>query len=247
MRPTDRDRLKKPIITLGKMTSTWELIKAGQYEMACDNADREFHESGSLLSFRNKIFALLVLGRYADSANLCETIIQKSGGDSDSDFIFLGVSQWLLERYSEAIDTWKKAKHTKYTDAAGGVEIPLMLFYASISLKDNSLNLKACNDLGKIYRPRRPKMWPGPIAGYVLEEISEDELRSEISKQAILHEKQLCQAEFYIGSMRYKSGNIQGYYQAMHDALGQGPSSLVKPEFYLARKIIEMRRSEANR
>ncbi len=216
------------------MMSTWELIKAGEYEKACDQADLEGQKSKSLLPLRNKIFALLMLKRYADSENLGESLIEKSHGSSDSDFIFLGISKWFLGKHSEAISTWQQSVHAKFTDALGGVEIHLLLLYAAVSLKSSSLAGEANDSLKKIYFPKRSTIWPGPLVGYVLKEVSETELRSQISNQAIVHEKQLCQAVFYIGLRRLIDGDVLGFHRAMHEVVSLKPSGLTKAEFYLA-------------
>jgi hypothetical protein len=66
-------------------------------------------------------------------------------------------------------------------------------------------------------------------------EISEAELRSQISSQAIVREKELCQAVFYIGLQHLVSGDVSGFHSAMREVLNFAPASLVKPEFYLAK------------
>lgn len=221
------------------MISTWELIKAGEYEKACDQADLEGQKSKSLLPLRNKIFALLMLRRYADSESLGESIIEISHGSSDSDFIFLGLSRWLLGKHSEAISMWQQSVHTKFTDALGGAEIYLLVWYAAVSLKNRSLAEESNDSLRKLYFPKKPKAWPGPIVGYILKDLSEADLRSQISSQAIVHEKQLCQANFYIGIQRLVDGDLTGFHQAMNEVLNLKPSGLVKAEFYLARSESE--------
>ncbi len=215
------------------MNNVWDLVKSGNYDEACVAADREAAKSPSALPLRNKVFALLNLGRYEDAMQLSRQIISRTNGESDSDFIFLGVACWLRAGYDEAVSVWQNATNTKYTDAAGGIEIPLLLLFAAAKLQNDELKTQSLEDLKTLcIRPR--SSWPGPVASYVTGTLTEDDVRSRLSAQPILRAKQLCQAAFYFGVMRLLQNDPDGYRQFMHESRTQGTSSLMRPEYYLA-------------
>jgi hypothetical protein len=64
--------------------STWDLIESGDYVNACITADHEFAHTSSFFPLRNKVFALLCLGKYQEAIDLCSKIIQLNEGSSDS-------------------------------------------------------------------------------------------------------------------------------------------------------------------
>ncbi len=216
------------------MSKVWELVKSGEYNHAVQVADEEFDQTSSILALRNKVFALLQLRRYDAAASLCNEIIKLRRGEADADFIFLGVSYWLNGRYEQAVASWCAAFDTKYTDAAGGVGLWLLLFFAAIKLSNSSLRQESEAGLSALCKDSAVGNWPGPIGRHVLGQITETDLLSLISNQPILKSKQLCQAEFYIGVLAMANNDDQGYVAYMSKSISHGPACLVKPEYYLA-------------
>ncbi len=216
------------------MSNVWELVKNGDYEQACLVADEEFKQTSSVLPLRNKVFALLRLKQFADAAALCDRIIAKQHGDTDSDFAFLGTSHWLDGRPDQAIAAWRAATNTTYTDAAGGVEIGLLLLYASLRRSDESLRQEAESQLSRLSKQPEIKNWPGSIAPFVLHKCGESDLLSTLSAQPVLRAKQLCQADFYIGLRRLAEGDKRGWIEQLVQSTSHGAICLMKQEFYLA-------------
>jgi hypothetical protein len=216
------------------MSNVWDLIVAGNFEEACHAADREAGESLSILPLRNKVFALLCLWRHQDAVDICEEIIRRQQGDTDSDFIFLGVSLWLLRQLKKAITTWESASQTVYTDAAGGIEVPLLLFYAGVRCEDPLLREQADRQLRKLGKRKAAGNWPGPIAHFVLNELSEQQLLEKTSKQPLVRAKQRCQAAFFRGVVRLLNDDQGGFLACMQESVTQGPTSLMQQEYYLA-------------
>jgi hypothetical protein len=212
----------------------WDLIQSGQYEEACRVADLEFHRTSSLLPLRNKVRALLRLGRHSDAAKLCDEIISLSPFTVDADFIFRGVSDWLDGREQDAIAAWHAGEDTQYSDAAGGVEIPLLLLFAAIKRKDPSLRKSTEAMLNKLCKRRRVGNWPGPLAHFVLGKIDERSLLAAMKEPPVLQERQSCQGEFYIGAKRFASGDANGYAEYLARSCSHGPAGLLIHEFYLA-------------
>jgi hypothetical protein len=221
------------------MGNAWDLIKTGEFEQACVAADAEHQHSSSLLPLRNKVLALLNLDQHAQAVALSDDIIERNNSDTDSDFIFLGVAHWLQGQNEQAIAAWRRATRTDYTDAAGGVEAPLLLFYAGVRNGMPALRQEAEGILQELLPTTAISNWPGPIAQYVSGQFTESGLREKVSSQPVSNAKQSCQAAFYVGVMHLRDDNVPAFQQRMHEAAAQGPFSLIKQEYYLARGEIQ--------
>src|SRR5579871_1590219 len=112
------------------MESVWDLIESGEFAAACRLADEQSASSTSLLPKRNKVIALLNLGKLEQAAELSRAIIATNGGSTDSDFHRLGVALWLQGEFDGAIAAWQAGSDTDYTDAARGVKNCLLRLYA---------------------------------------------------------------------------------------------------------------------
>ena len=210
------------------MSKVWELVKLGKFNEAILAADTEIARSESVLPLRNKIIALLNLERYQDAVILCDRIIERESGESETDFINLGVSYWLQKIPNDAIAAWSRGKKAKYTDAAGGVKIPLLLFYAAIRMGDKKLQMESIKQLKSILGEASAVNWPGPIAEFMLDTTSAAIFLSKISQQPILRERQICQADFYIAVKHLEQGNNDGLKKFMQMACSHESVSLVQ-------------------
>ncbi len=220
--------------------SCWDLIEQNRFEEACQVADNEYKETNSIVSLRNKVIALLNLKKFSEAINLCNKIIDLDNGESEIDFKFCGVAYWLLNKHLEAIDVWKKGFKASYTDAAGGVELPLLLIYAAYKLNDSDIEKEAKSILKKIYKTKRAQNWPGPLAGYMLNLIDENEVINTIQENPIsLNNKQFCQAKFYFGVKKIKENNEQESKKFFNEILNLKKSCYQKQEYYLAKAELE--------
>ena len=125
--------------------SVWDLIEMEKFQEACVRADSEFQSKGDIFPLRNKVFALLQLDKFDDTIRLSKQIIDLTKGSTDSDFIFCGVAHWLAREPESAIKVWKAGLSAKYTDAAGGVEIPMLLLFAAVKTRDKNSGRKLTN------------------------------------------------------------------------------------------------------
>jgi len=215
--------------------SPWELLLQGKFDEACQSADQAYESTGSLLHLRNKVFALLNLSRYADAVAVASQVIDSTDGESDSDFILMGVGQWLQGCRTEAMATWLKGCSAKFTDAAGGVEIPLLLGFAASRLADVELKAEANRLIMPICDSNRSRNWPGPLGLFVMGKINEEKLLDMVSVRHIIKEKQLCQASFYIGLRAQDRGDEVKWHQSFTECIKWGRQVITKQEYYLAK------------
>src|SRR5437762_3517497 len=91
--------------------------------------------------------------------------------NTDAYPILLGIIRWWQERPGDAVDWWREAHLAAFTDAAGGVTAPAMLFFAASRLGETKLRQEAVAGLRQRWSPEIARVWPGPIAGFLLGEM----------------------------------------------------------------------------
>lgn len=221
-----------------KRLDVWSLIVNGKFKEACDEADLEYKETKSIFPLRNKVYALFHLSMYSEALELLEKIIQLEKGESDSDYIFTGIAYWLLDRKRDAINIWQEGEKCIYTDAAGGVELQLFLYFASIYINDDALKGAVKKNLKKLVKSKNATNFPAPLGRYILEELSEAELLSYVTNVPTLRERQLCQADFTIAIKNLESVNQEEYRKKLNDCVSYGSSSYLSKMYYLAKGIL---------
>lgn len=221
------------------MASIWQLIKDGHYREACTLADTEYGQQKDALCLRNKVLALLCLGEFEESLQTSQTIIDLTKGTTDSDFIFQGVAHWLSGADGKAIVSWKNGLNCSYTDAAGGIEIPVLLYYAAARKGDATLADESLKLLSSKLDPAI-RQWPAPIGAYLLGQITKEDVATAISQNAVLKAKQQCQACFAFGVKELASRNKDSALSCFCEAAGLGPVTLARHEIYLARNEMSL-------
>ncbi len=216
------------------MATVWQLIEDGHFQDACILADAEFSQNKGVFCLRNKVLALLCLGNLNESILTSQAIIKATNGSTDSDYIFQGVALWLQNKHSEALASWKDGMRCRYTDAAGGIESPLLLYYGATRLADPTLAADAVKILkAKIGKSIGP--WPAPIAAYILKRMTSDEVMMAMSQNAVLKAKQLCQSLFCFGIRALETGDSAKASVFFREAAGLEPVTLTRHEHYLAK------------
>ena len=214
---------------------TWELIQGGYFEQACQKADLEYDQTKDILPLRNKVYALFHLEKYEEIISLTYELIKLRNGETDTDFIFCGIAHWLIDEKIEAIKLWQRAEQSIYKDAAGGMDIEAILYFASIKIGDSVLKSVVVKKIKKLLKSKRSVNWPGPLGYYLLEEIGDNSLLSFVSNVPILRERHLCQAYFVMAIKELEKGNIHGYSEKLRECINYGPSAYLEQIYYLAK------------
>jgi hypothetical protein len=217
----------------------WGLIQNGYFDEACIKADAEFAQTGNILLLRNKIYALFHLRKYEESILLSEQLIKLRGGETDVDFIFCGIANWVLGKKKEAVCLWQRGEQSLYKDAAGGVDLQVILYFASVNLQDVNLKKEINKRIKKLLRSKKSVNWPGPLGHYLLGEMEEDAMFSYVSAIPILKERQLCQTYFVISIKELEKGDLEGYKKKLQQSVSYGPPSYLEQIYYLAKGELE--------
>lgn len=216
-----------------KKNNCWDLIKQKRFDEAYKVADEEYKKTNSERSLGNRAIVLMNLKKYNEALEDYLEFRKINKFNSDWEFTSAGSVYWILEKHLEAIKMWREGLNKPYTDAAGGVQIPCLLYYAAVSLKNEDLEKEAINLLKKKFKTKKTKInFPGSIAGYIIGKIDEENLMNSLSDQTILRERQLCKVTFYIAINCLKAGHIERFYKLLEEC--RFSNAYLEDEYYLA-------------
>jgi tetratricopeptide (TPR) repeat protein len=210
-----------------------DLLKQKKYEEALHKANHDYLSNPIVFNLRNRADTFMCLKDYERALQDYLEVIRISEDQGDSDYLRTGVSYWILGRHFEAVEIWKSGLNTKYTDAAGGVEVPATLYFAAIFLEDSSLEKESLKRLKRRWKSKAAMNWPGAVAGYLLDEVTDEEFLNSVSSHPTLRIRHLCQAHFYLAVKKLKIKDIQGYVNNLNLS-ASSEMGYLEQEYYLA-------------
>ena len=148
---------------------------------------------------------------------------------------------WLRGEAAEAADIWRytvrqlaKNRFT-HSDFAGGMQCSCLSWFAATSLSNVDVRDEAEHFMDKKLLSRRGESWPGPVAAYLLGRMSAQELCHAAASADGIKERQLCQAEFYIGVHQCAHGRLSEALTSFTSAADRLWPASIEMEYYLAR------------
>lgn len=215
------------------ITSAWDLVKQGQFELAyAQFTEKVTREPDLAPHYTNRGLCLLNMGRLEEALADFQTVIRLRP-ETTTGYVNVGITLWWLGKPLEAVEIWRSGIGAKYRDKAGGVEIPALLFFAASRLADQEMEKDARSLLRKKWKPRLAKVWPGPIAGFLLGKMDEETfLVKQTFENPILEARRLCKAHFWTGLIYFRQEDIQKYQYHLRQSLVEAK---LEPEYYLAK------------
>jgi tetratricopeptide (TPR) repeat protein len=218
---------------------TWEEFIKGPSERAIGLFRSEYDRTGNPGTLMNLGLAYLDLGRTKDARGTFEHLLQTGHYEpTEKTLILVGVNEWLLGDYSNALGAWKRSLSTHYTDEAGGVSGASALWYGALRSGDVTLAKTAERRLRKLWSRGKvlalDKTWPGSIAiaGYILGDVLGEALLECKCDHAILEIRRLCRVNFWVG---VKSLDMNSAATWFHKALACDKRAILEYEYFLAR------------
>jgi hypothetical protein len=232
--------------------SVWPLLRAGKadQEQGLELCRRAYARDPSASHIMQLGIALLWLKQYAQAWEHFSTITRRqapkwTSNKSESFYGMAGVAKWCLGERHEAIAEWVPGLKADY-GSAGGVKIPLLLFFASV-ISPELYNGKTVKELMlEKAKDVRIKAWPGPIVRWILGQVNGGEflMLCQGRDKCDLRDN-LWQAEFYRSLMRFERSKISNFRESMNKLTDlQQPewqdqdaflSRIWKEEYFLAR------------
>ena len=195
--------------------------------------------------------AYLWVRHYGSAWEHFDLAIKEDRAGTDCYYGMAGASKWCVGEFDEAVRLWAAGTKAAFQDTAGlGITLPLLLFFASVK-EPATFERQAAEKLlmGKT-TDSRIRIWPGPIASWMLGQISEVEFRGRRDGEdeaGILDRRWL--AEFYAGVLQHGEGKFCEFSKTMQK-LGDTSqpewsddtfflARMWSEEFFLARSAIE--------
>lgn len=227
----------------------WTETLAGRYAQACELYDQLLVDRQTVGDLCNRGVTCLLMGDLDEA--LCDFMDARLlPGKAKSVNELVGTTLWLMGNRIEACEDWaneirrKRSKELTYFDSAGGVEVPALLWWASVRLDASRWRSFAEDELRRRQRTRqcRESEWPGPIVPVLLGERDTTELLSAAANTIrYVGPRQMCQAHFYIAARQLAAGDTGGYIRHIMAAIAPNAEShdgdyrILKAEYHLAR------------
>jgi hypothetical protein len=171
---------------LGRVSDPHELLQAGRFEELA-------HDEHPLW----RGLALLELGRFPEAARVFEEA--EGAQESGTMLEFAGAARWLAGDRPAAAERWIAALDAGHDGPAGVVKPPALLLYAGLRIPDDRYVLRGKRLLGKLWKPKLARVWPGPVAGFLLDEVEEQPFLEDGYEDPDLEARRLAAAHFWAG------------------------------------------------
>jgi len=227
----------------------WELLRAGDIDSGLNIMSKRYQDKPTASTALELGNGYLFVGQYKSAWRHLDHFNKQDKRPASIIFSMAGVAKWCSDRPLEAISEWRAGTEAEYQDWAGGIECPLLLFFASNSKHHPFREIATEADRllqARVTKQHHIKHWPGPLAEYVLDQIDEAELRRRCyvdgESEAILYDRQ---CDFYVAVRARAAGdNVKSVelFKKIADISSsdlQGENFFLgcmwQPEFFLAR------------
>jgi tetratricopeptide (TPR) repeat protein len=174
--------------------------------------------------------ALLELRRFDEAARVFE---EAEGAQESATMLeFAGAARWLSGDRAQAAERWIGALDAAHEGPAGGVKPPALLYYAGLRMPDERYVLRGKRLLGKLWKPKIARVWPGPVAGYLLGRVDEEPFLEDGYEDPDLEARRSTSALFWAGVNASDAAAARKFFEA--SAAIEGPSAL-EVEHHLAK------------
>jgi HPt (histidine-containing phosphotransfer) domain-containing protein len=172
--------------------------------------------------------ALLELKRFADAARTFEEA--PDAGSSGTLLELAGAARWLAGQREQGVERWISALDAGYEGPASKLKPPALLVYAGTRLGDERYVLRGTRLLGKAWRPKVARVWPGPVAGYLLGHLEEARFLEDGYQDPELEARRLASAHFWVALRNPQ--RAREHYEA---ALASDGAAMLEVEHHLSK------------
>ena len=210
----------------------------------------EYERTKDVFVLNNLGLALLDVADWQQARDVYATLKGKKEHVSDFELIGLGMAEWFMGHEVEAIQWWREACEADYTDAAGAIDGPLVLWYAGQRLGDEKLVKESLNKLKKFWKVQDYRIfskWPGTIAiaGFLLGKVPANMFLYEW-KWPNLEDRRLCRANFWVGMKHLEDGDETAGAAYFKSAFSGAKIAILEYEYFLAKWEYSLTREPVN-
>lgn len=172
--------------------------------------------------------ALLELRRWSEAARIFEEA--PDGAQSGTLLELAGAAHWLAGQRELGVERWIRALDAAYEGPASRLKPPALLVYAGTRLGDERYVLRGTRLLVKNWKSKVQRIWPGPVAGFLLGHVDAQPFLEEGYGDPELECRRLASAHFWAALKDPEKA--REHYQAAVSAEG---ASVLEVEHHLAR------------
>lgn len=217
--------------------SHWGLLRCGQAEQALAKLREAWTQNPIPSHIMGLGVVYLWLEDYRAAAEHFQRAIETHGVSIAKFYGMRGVAEWCNNEPDKAIGCWQAGLDAQYADGAGGIDIPLLLFVASVLQPEAFAKKRAEAILTKRVQDPRVKNWPGPIAKFALGLIDQPILRQMCTGINDLNTlNQHWQASFYEAVLDFERGKLKPlqFKQAMKTVADTSVAERVEQRAFLS-------------
>jgi hypothetical protein len=171
--------------------------------------------------------ALLELKRWPQAARVFEEA--PDAAQSGTMLELAGAAHWLAGERELAVERWASALDAGYEGPAGNLKPPALLIYAGTRLGDERFVLRGTRLLKKGWKSKVQRIWPGPVAGYLLGLVPEQSFLEDGYSAPDLEARRLTSAHFWVALRNPQQA--REHYEA---AIAPEGASVLEVEHHLA-------------
>ena len=208
--------------------------KAGIHSFAAMEDPKQLLEEGRFEELANddhplwRGLALLELRRWSEAARTFE---EAPDADQSGTLLELaGAARWLAGERELGVERWLSALEAAYEGPASRLKPPALLVYAGTRLGDERYVLRGTRLLLKNWKAKVQRIWPGPVAGFLLGHVDVQTFLEEGYGDPELECRRLAAAHFWAALKDPQKA--RDHYQAAVSAEG---ASVLEVEHHLAR------------
>jgi HPt (histidine-containing phosphotransfer) domain-containing protein len=139
--------------------------------------------------------ALLELKRWQQAARTFEEA--PDAGQSGTLLELAGAAHWLAGDREGGLQRWLAALEAPYEGPASRLKPPALLVYAGTRMGDQRFVLRGTRLLTKGWKPKIQRVWPGPVAAFLLDKIDAKSFLEEGYSDPDLEARRLASAHFW--------------------------------------------------
>jgi len=139
--------------------------------------------------------ALLELRRWPEAARTFEEA--PGARESGTMLELAGAARWLAGERETGVERWISALDAGYEGPASRLKPPALLVYAGTRLGDDRFVLRGTRLLTKAWKPKIQRIWPGPVAGLLLEKLDLQTFLEDGYSDPDLEARRLASAHFW--------------------------------------------------
>jgi hypothetical protein len=171
--------------------------------------------------------ALLEMKRWPEAALAFEEAPE--AGQSGTMLELAGAARWLAGEREAAVERWISALDAGYDGPASHLKPPALLVYAGTRLGDERYILRGTRLLNKAWKPKIQRIWPGPVAGFLLGRVDAESFLGEGYSDPELEARRAASAHFW-AALR-DPARAREHYQA---AVANEGAGVLEVEHHLA-------------